>query len=150
MTHREDTGVYLTQCNIHCPIKQKYISWRWEGSTHPVRVARQWLYVAWTRLKHNIMCLRASFRVTDNDWLKSVHTSQDQATFSIRVVYLNRFPIHSVDSVRWSVHEIRKLCGRTHTSPGLVAFGPGKFSQSGVTATTSWEENKKQYRLSQK
>jgi len=29
----------------------------------------------------------------------------------------------------------RIVCGCTYTSPGLFALGPGRFSQSGVTAT---------------
>ena len=59
-------------------------------------------------------------------------TGEYETALGIRVINLDRLAVHCVYA-RWTVspHHFPEYFG-TYTSPGLVAFGPGKFSVRGV------------------
>jgi hypothetical protein len=66
-------------------------------------------------------------------------TRENQAPFGIRVVDFDSLPTHGVDAAYQPNPLMLFFFGKkrkTHMSPGLVALGPGIFSQRGVTVTT--------------
>ena len=60
-------------------------------------------------------------------------TGQDETSFSVRIVYLDWFPVHGINASKFE-HDIKD--GRlSYISPGFVALGPGIFSVKGVDTT---------------